>query len=236
MDAKLQASQPELRSKKHGVLRVMTLAFAVEIAIIALLWAGHAHFGVVDIFVFVLLAGALLSKLLIGPVTYVQIDSPAQDQRIQLRFRSESTQLSNLGFTPLFSYGEGFSILRLLWIFPAFLLVVMWLNREVVILQGSRVLFGFPVFISGDGTTFAQPLQLGAKFFTLFQDGTILMTKSFGGKKSYGERVIAERMKNATITDTWAEHQRRIMEQESAGRQIDPQISFDTFSAVSREA
>jgi hypothetical protein len=40
------------------------------------------------------------------------------------------------------------------------------------------------------------------KFHSAFQDGTILMTKNFGGKTKYGPRVVANITKNASISDT----------------------------------
>jgi hypothetical protein len=43
-------------------------------------------------------------------------------------------------------------------------------------------------------------------------------------------------MKNASISDTWAEHQKQIQALETAGKQIDRQISFQAFSDISYEA
>jgi len=74
------------------------------------------------------------------------------------------------------------------------------------------------------------------KFHTAFQDGTILMTKNFGGKTKYGPKVVAHILKNASISDTWAEHKKQIQTLEATGKQIDRQISFQTFSDISYEA
>jgi hypothetical protein len=74
------------------------------------------------------------------------------------------------------------------------------------------------------------------KFHTAFQDGTILMTKNFGGKTRYGPRVVTHIMKNASISNTWAEHQKQIKVLEAAGKQIDSQVSFQVYSDISYEA
>lgn len=56
------------------------------------------------------------------------------------------------------------------------------------------------------------------------------------GKRKYGKTVVVHRMRNASIRDTWAEHQKQIRMLEVAGKQADREISFETFSNVSREA
>lgn len=231
----------ELRSQpqpgKRGVLRAYALIVAVEVALIALLRAAHVSWGVVNALAILACIVVLFGSQLTGPPEHVQISSPAFEQRIQERYSSESSQLSKLGFTPLFFFGEAFPLIRLLLIYPAFVVLIMWLNREVLAIQnGSRLLFGFPVFNSPDGTTYAHPLQLGVKFHTRFEDGAILMTKSFGGKRKYGPAVVVHALRNASISDTWAEHRKQIQTLEVAGKQVDGQISFETYSNISRTA
>ncbi len=113
----------------------------------------------------------------------------------------------------------------------------MWLNREVVtILDGSKLLFGYPVFISSDRTAYAHPMQLGMKYFTGFQDGTILLTKNFGGKTAYGPTVVVHISRGARICDTWDEHQKGVQALEAVGKRIDSEICFQSFSDISRMA
>jgi hypothetical protein len=232
-----QGLQSEPQTGKHGVLRAYALIILLEVALIALLWAVHVPWGVLNALILLAFILALLGKQLTGPTEHVQISSPAFEHRIQNRYCSESNQLSNLGFTPVFFYGEAFSLFRLLLIYPAILFLIMWLNREVVtVLDGSKLLFGYPVFISNNRTTYAHPSQLGMKFHTAFLDGTILLTKNFGGKTKYGPTVVVHIVKNTSISNTWAEHQKQIQALEAAGKQINRQISFQTFSDISYEA
>jgi hypothetical protein len=232
-----QGLQSEPQTGKHGVLRAYALIILLEVALIALLWAVHVPWGVLNALILLACIVLLIGKQLTGPTEHVQISSPAFEHRIQDRYRSESNQLSNLGFTPLFFYGEAFPLFRLLLIYPAILFLIMWLNREVItVLDGSKLLFGYPVFISNNRTTYAHPSQLGMKYHTAFQDGTILMTKNFGGKTKYGPRVVVHIMNNASIRDTWTEHLKQVQALEAVNKQINCQISFQAFSDISYEA
>jgi hypothetical protein len=235
VDTDNQSHQSDPQAAKYGVLRAYASIIAVQVVLIALLWALHAPWAVLYGFIALACIAALFGKQLTGPTEHVQISLPAFECRIQNRYCSESNQLSNLGFAPLFFYGEAFPLVRLLLIYPAFLFLIMWLNREVVtVLDGSKLLFGYPVFISSDKSAYAHPMQLGMKYFTGFQDGTILLTKNFGGKTTYGPTVVAQILNKASIRDTWSEHQRRVQALEASGKHIDSEICFQSFSDMSR--
>jgi hypothetical protein len=208
-----------------------------EACLVALLLAAHVSFRVMTEFALLACIVTLVGRHLTGPAEHIQIASPAFERRIQDRYRSEITQLTDLGFSPLFFYGEAFPLIRLLLIYPAILFLIMLLSREVAtVMSGSKLLFGYPVFISNNRTAYAHPSQLGMKYHTTFQDGTILMTKNFSGKTKYGPTVVAHILKNASISETWAEHQMRIRALEAAGKQIAREISFQAFSDISYDA
>jgi hypothetical protein len=237
VDADRQENQTEPQPRKYRMLKAYILGIALGVILYALLRALHLPLGIELALIGLAWMAALFGKQLTGSAEHIQIFSPAFEHRIRGRYRSESSQLSNLGFTPLFLYGEGFPLVRLFLIYPAFLFLFMWLNREAVTIEDrSKLVFGFPVFASSDGATYAHPNQLGMKFHTLFQDGTILMIKSFGGKTKYGSRVIVHIMRNSSTKDAWAEHQKQIQLLEATGKQIDRKISFEAFSFISREA
>lgn len=237
VEANNQISQAEPQAGKRGTLRAYALIISLEVAFIAILWAAHVPWGILNIVLVLAAVIALIGKRLMGSSKYVQIVSPEFVQRIDNRFCSESKQLSSLGFQPLFFVGETFSLFRILLIFPALVFLTMLLNREVASIQnGSELCFGFPVFISSSRTTYAHPLQLGIKYYTRFQDGTILLTKNFGGKAKYGPRVVFQKTKNASISDTWAEHQKQIEALQATGKQVDREVSFQAYSEISAEA
>jgi hypothetical protein len=219
------------------IVRVVVLTILLLLAFIALLRMAHVS-GEVEIAILVLFwVMVLFGKYLLGTPMHMQIASPAFEHRIQDRYRSELNQLRNLEFSPLFSYGEAFPLYRLLLIYPAFLFTIMVLNREVASIEnGSKLVFGYSIFHSSDRTTYAHALQLGVKCHTLFQDGTILLTKNFGARKKYGPGVVLHMLKDASIPDTRAEHQKQVHLLEATGKQINREINFQNFSKISRLA
>jgi hypothetical protein len=237
VDTDNQGHQSKPKGGKSGVLRVYALIILGEAALVALFLAVHASRRVIEVFVLLALLVSLLGKQLTGRIEHIQIASPAIESRIRNRYSSQIAQLKDIGFSPLFFYGEAFPLIRLFLIYPAILFLIMLLNREVVAVQGgSKLLFGYPVFLSNKRTAYAHPSQLGMKYHTAFQDGTILMTKNFGGKAGYGPTVEVHCVKNAGISDTRAEHQKWIQTLEAAGKQIVREISFQAYSIISYEA
>lgn len=219
------------------MLRAYILIYGLVIALFVALRALHLSWGVLNALVLLALLVALLGNRLLGPGEYIQISSAEFAERIQNRYRSESSPISDLGFTSLFCYGEAYALSRVLFIYPAFLFLIMWLNREVGTMQnGSRIVFGWPVFVSGDRSTYCHPMQLGLKFHTGFTDGTIVLTKSFGGKTTYGPTVVVQKVTNSAISHVWAEHQEKVRALEANGKQVDRQISFETFARISAQA
>jgi hypothetical protein len=88
----------------------------------------------------------------------------------------------------------GSRLSRLAAISPIVLYTIMLLNRECAIVKGSRIVSGYPVLNSTDGKTYVYLMQLGLKFYTRFKDGSILLTKSFGGTAKFGPNVIFQRL------------------------------------------
>jgi hypothetical protein len=172
---------------------------------------------------------------LFGRIEHVQIYSPEFEQRIRTRYQSQSGQLTNLGFAPLFFYGEAFPLIRLLLVFPAVAVFMMWSKREVMtVYDGAKFLAGYPVFVSGNKNAFGHPNGLGVKFHTAFQDGTFLVTTNYGDDTGYAPITVVQVTKNASICDLWIEHQRRIQELEALGKRIDRQTSFQSYSEIRR--
>ena len=173
---------------------------------------------------------------LFGGIEYVQIYSPEFEQRIRTRYQSQSDQLMNLGFAPLFFIGETFPLIRLLLIFPALIVLMMWLKREVMTVQsGTKFLAGYPIFASGNKTAYGHPNGLGVKFHTAFQDGTLLVTKNYGDATGYAPITVVQGTKNASICDLWIGHQRRTQALEADGKRIDRQISFQAYAEISHK-
>jgi len=228
-----RSHKPEPNPSRHGEWRATALVILVLAAFIALLWFVHRSGVLVVAFIALFCISAPFGNKLIGPADCVQIASSSLERRFQRRYHSEFTQLTQIGFKPLFIFGESMSLYRLLLIYPVFLYTIMLLNREIATIKGSRLIFGYPVLTSSDGKIYVYIMQLGMKFYTGFQDGTILLTKNFGGTTKYGSNVIFQRFCDASIYDIWMEHHNRVSLLEADGKQVEGEISFAAFSRIS---
>lgn len=168
-----------------------------------------------------------------GRIEYVQVDSPELERRVHFRYQEQIHQLTSLGFSPLFSVGQTFPVLRLLLLYPALILLIMLAKREVLSLRGSRFLIAQPVFVSGDRSTYAHPSGLGLMLHTVFDDGTLLISTNYG-EDSTGPHFMRHSCNRATIADTWTHHQREFQEQAGLGNRVHMEINFPTYVAITR--
>jgi hypothetical protein len=168
--------------------------------------------------------------VLFGQLQYVDELSPKLEERIRGRYRTEMSQLTQLSFNLLFFQGQTFPILRLLLIFPAIVISVMFLNGEVIgIHKRTRFLVGHPILASEDRTTYAQVLRLGVMFSTSFQNGQVLISCNYGNDNRTWQNYMRHAYRGQSISSTWAEHQRSIKTLESEGNCVDRKMSFEKF-------
>ena len=195
------------------------------------------------ILIFIFLISTASSRLsvrflhwIIGTIEHVQIYSPEIEQRIRARYQSEISQLTDLGFNYLFSDGETFSLFRLVLILPAITVIHMRCKGEVMTLHdGTKLLTGHPVLISKNKNTFGYTSGLGAKFYSAFQDGTLLVSKAYADADIPAGPMIRKYARKASISDTWIEHQERISALESEGKRVDCQTSFQVWAEISEK-
>jgi hypothetical protein len=167
---------------------------------------------------------------LFGQIEYVQVSSPDLELRIRRRYQAEMEQLASLEFRLLFFEGQTFPILRLTTIFPAIVLAVMFLNREVITLhKGTRFLIAHPVFASGDRTTCAQALRLGVLFATQFDSGQVLISCNYGNDNLKWQNYVRHAYRGESIGATWAKHQDSVKLIESQATRADREPSFEKF-------
>lgn len=110
---------------------------------------------------------------LIGEVGHVEVRDEKLRERIRRKFQAEIGELTELGFTWAFADGETISWLRFPLILPACTSFSLWRDGIPVVLHpGARMLFGYPVLVSGSVTgsepAFANPGEDGVKFYTAF--------------------------------------------------------------------
>jgi hypothetical protein len=172
--------------------------------------------------------------LMFGRVDYVQIVSPALDQKVRARHQAATAELARLGFGYFCSYGEAFSAFRLLLLFPVIVILAMLWKREVVRLrQGTKIQTCHPLWTAGDNSTYADVSALGVKFYTAFTEGPFLVSANDESDNSEGP-VMTKRCHVASASAIWAEHRSAIEAFEASGRRVDRRIDFRTFADMSR--
>ena len=167
-----------------------------------------------------------------GKIGHVQIDRPEFEQRIRARYAKDIAQLEELGFRYFCSYGETFSIFRLALLLPAITTWGMWRDHEAMAVRGTKLLAGYAVLLSRDGTTYANPNGLGIKLFTLFQDGSLLSSGTYNDPTARGP-LVTRHFREAAVGDIWAEHQEHTRDREAQGRQVDRRISVEAWVRIS---
>jgi len=174
----------------------------------------------------------------IGPIRHIEVSSPKLEQRLRNRYKSEFRQLEFLGFGLLCVEGETFSLLRFPLVFPALFALMMRSRKEVTSVHDrTSFLSAHPIFTSADRTTYAHPSSLGIKFQTAFQDGTILLTKSYADDAGYASMVIVQTVTGGeSVSDTWSAHLKRIADLQIKRKPVENLISFDSYVEISRRA
>jgi hypothetical protein len=188
--------------------------------------------AIIPAFVLFLRLLPILFDKTFGTIGLVQIFFPEFEQRIRMRYQSETARLADLGFDLLFFVGDSMSVFRLAMIFPAIVVLQMRKNRVPMAFRGTMLLTGNPVFIYKDKTAYAHPNSLGFTFHTLFQDGTVLVSKNFGDDSDYIPAIVGNTCPAATVTETWTAHQNRKAELEAQGKRVDRQTSFDAYREI----
>jgi hypothetical protein len=212
-----QAKQKAVSGKTRGVINLIGGLFLFFMGITRLPFHPSHVFGIIlGLRILEVVCGLLLSLsglfVLLGPslfgrISHEQVFDLNIEQRVRKRYAEEIRQLTFLGFNYSFLESESFSIFRLLMIFPAIVLFMMLLKREVLALgRGGRILVVMPVFGSADGLTFAHPFALGVKFYTAFRNGQLLITKDFKDDCRETPEFVVQAA-NGTISETWQTHQ-----------------------------
>jgi hypothetical protein len=172
-----------------------------------------------------------------GDVGYVRISSPAIEERIQNRYRSDVEELSALGFDFQFSVGQTFPVASLVLIYPAIVLLMMCWKREIITLNhGMTLAVVHAIYASKDKTTFARPSALGIVFHTVFEYGSSLVSTNYGTNRESndpsGLKFQRRAYKGASIADTWAAHHRMVQAKIADGTDVDRDMSFKAYVAI----
>jgi hypothetical protein len=220
--------------------------------IICLLWSGYAIFEKLTVpDEYASIAGIILPLSLallialnlfqksshsivtasLGSQEYIQISTPEIEQRIRSRYQSQLAQLQAAGFYHIFDFGQTFSLVRLFLILPATMAALMLFNREVLSIKNGKFMIAHPVFAASDQSTLAHTFGLGTKFYTAFDDGTVLVSKSFKDRLPDTPGTL-KHGKGGSISATWAAHQERTRQLLTEGKFIIRRTDFDFYTEM----
>ena len=170
-------------------------------------------------------------RFIFGKICIIQVNSPELEERIRMRYQSEIDELTDLKFIRVFSSGETISVFRLFLILPAIIIFQMWRKNEVISLRaGAKLMVGYPVLISGGNETFVEVSGLGVKFYTAFQDGCLLISKTYDDDGMPKVPTIVKYAEKASISDMWTAHQKRIDELKTGGKRTTCETSFQAYA------
>lgn len=173
-------------------------------------------------------------RFIFGKISIIQISSPELEERIRVRYQSEIDELTDLKFIRVYSSGETVSAFRLFLVLPTIIIFQMWRKKEVISWsEGARLMMGYPVLISGDNETFVEVSALGVKFYTAFQDGLLLISKTYDDDGMPKVPTIVKYAGKASIGDTWIAHQERIGSLKTEDKRASCQTNFQTYAELS---
>ena len=167
----------------------------------------------------------------LGLREYAQISRPEIEQRLRRRYQSQSEQLQAIGFDHVFDYGETFPLVRFFFILPAMMAALMLLKRDVLSIKGGKFMIAHPVFAARDGSALVHTFGLGTKFYTAFDDGTLLVSKSFKDRLADTPGTL-KHGKRGSIHATWADHQHRTRQLLAEGKSIVRRTDFGFYTEM----
>jgi hypothetical protein len=176
-------------------------------------------------------------RLVFGRIEFAPVSSAKTEERVRKRYCSEIAELAELGFEYRCCYGEAFPLARLVFILPAVLMLLMCLDRRPLRIHGgTKIMACYPLLISRDKTTYANPCLTGVKLYTAFTDGTFLVSATAKLEEVAGP-PMTKWCGAASMTELCAGHRLRVQTFESAGKRVDRQACFPAYAGLlEREA
>lgn len=153
--------------------------------------------------------------------------------RVRQRFQEPIETLVPLGFEELCIYGETLNPFSALFQFSLYRM--MREAGEIVRIHGLlRFSAYFPLMISREHSSYGLVFGLGVKFYTLFQDGTGLITGTMIINDVADDQANVFRFAGPkNIIAAWRFHREKIMDFVKAGKAIENKLTYESFAAIS---
>ena len=166
------------------------------------------------------------------PIEYQQTTDREIHERVRRRHQAAMQELRKLGFAEHSFFGEtvhafGFDPLGC----SGFLGMLVALFKEVTRIERNLDVTLFNVLMSSrEYATYAGPFGLGVKFYTLFTDGTLLISANFDTPAIRDETAkFYKAARSESIASTWLNHKKRVESLVAEGKQSIEHLSFAGF-------
>jgi hypothetical protein len=165
---------------------------------------------------------------------YILVTDSDFHSRIRARYTHDIESLTKLGFRHLCYYMEQLKPFSAVFQLP--ILLLMFLHREVLTIQSPlRIAPGFILLYHTDPPTIALPMGMGIKLYTGFTERSILITCSFSNAGVPSPSPYIRRIETTKgLDEAWRLHQSNVLDMESYGKVLVPQVFFNTYVDMSR--
>jgi hypothetical protein len=167
-------------------------------------------------------------------VEYRQDNNPELMGETRKRFVDEIGQLRSFGFAEYCCYTELLPKYSAITNLLTYLLAK--LNHEIIRIElPLRIAMSQPILVHREQGAYALVFGLGVKFYTLFTDGTGLITANFPSQPIQDMQLKLYKFAEArSIADGWQAHLTEIASLQKMGRQVDERIDFENYVLISR--
>lgn len=167
-------------------------------------------------------------------IEYRQEFEPELTAKTRARFADEINRLRALGFSDFGCYTELLPNYSLLTHFMIFLMAKS--NREVIRLESPlRFVMSQPLMVHRERSTYALVFGMGVKFYTLFSDGTGLISANFPSRPIQDmQRKLYKYAQPCSFDECWRAHQSEILSFQQRGLQLDDGNAFEKYVAISK--
>jgi Zn-dependent protease len=162
---------------------------------------------------------------------YTEITDPVLQSRVRARHRSKIASLQALGFQDFAFRLEALPPYSAIWKFP---IVLLMFSKEVLVFPKPARLGVVNILLAHSSpNSIAEILGLGINFYSVFSNGTLLISSSYRSALSPGTNSrIIKNPHHETIEGAWLTHQQRAAELGEQGLTICNLSSFADYLKI----
>jgi Zn-dependent protease len=231
------------RARSLKVVAVLGLLGAVGLIVVAF-WLHSFWIGIISLYMVMNCWAGLQQAQILSRTSspasqsrfgeeYTEITDPSIQSRVRARHSSKLSSLQALGFQH-FSYRlEALPPYSAISKFPIILL--MWSKEVLVFPKPARLGVANMLMIHSTPSTIAECLGLGIKFYSVFSDGTLLISSSYRSALAPSSNSqIIQNPQCQTSEEAWLVHQQKIAELGAQGLTLRSFSSFADYVGIER--